>query len=51
MNYNTKKKILAGIIVVTWPIWVLPALVTYIVFGTCLILYMAICDTLGVKYK
>jgi hypothetical protein len=45
---NTQKKILAGIITITFPIWLL-ALPFVVLFGMIAILYTEIAYALGVK--
>lgn len=40
---------LAVVLTLTWPIWVIPVLICYVVFGLALILYTSICDALEVK--
>jgi hypothetical protein len=42
-----RRKVMAVLLVLTWPIWVLPVLTCYIVFGIGLVLYTSIYDALG----
>lgn len=45
---NTQKKILAGVITITFPVWLL-ALPFLIFFGMIAILYAEIADAIGVE--
>lgn len=46
---NRQKKIISAMLVVTWPIWVVPVVLLYVVSGIALLLYASICDAMGVK--
>ena len=46
---NTQKKVAAVFLVVTWPIWIVPAIICYFVGGFSLVLYEVMCEALGVK--
>ena len=46
---NTQKKILAGVLTITFPIWIVIALPLYVVFGMLALLYAIILDELGVE--
>lgn len=45
---NTQKKILAGVITITMPIWIF-ALPFLMLFGLMIVMYVEISDALGVK--
>lgn len=46
---NTQKKVLAGLLAITFPIWVVPVVFAYIVIGLSMLIYANIADALGVK--
>ena len=46
---NRTKHLLAVLLTLTFPVWVVPVLLFYIVFGVFFIIYAGMCDALGVK--
>ena len=46
---NTQKKILAGVLAITFPVWVLVIVPLFIVFMIFAIIYAGIADALDVK--
>lgn len=46
---NTSKKLLAGLLVATAPIWILPMMMAAFLFIVISTMYLSMCDMLGVK--
>ena len=46
---NTQKKILAGIISITFPVWILVVIPLFVLFGIFALIYAHIADAIGVE--
>jgi hypothetical protein len=46
---NTQKKILAGVLTITSPVWIIIAFPLFVLFGMSALLYAIILDELGVE--
>jgi hypothetical protein len=46
---NNQKKILAVLLTVTFPIWIVPVLLAYVIIVPLLLVYAGIADSIGVK--
>lgn len=46
---NTQKKVLAALLAITFPIWIVPVVFAYIVIGLTVLIYANIADALDVQ--
>ena len=46
---NTQKKILAGVLTITFPVWIIVILPLFVVFGFFALIYANIADAMGVS--
>lgn len=46
---NSQKKALAILLTITFPIWVVPVIIAYILIGTSMLIYASIIDAMDLK--
>ena len=46
---NTQKKILAGVLTITFPVWILVVVPLFVVFMIFALIYANLADAIGVK--